>query len=134
MSDLSEKEISHLQEYPKPVRAIYARVRELVDERGFRSNVKKDYIAFRRSGRFNLIKMYFRQEYIHFYVLHDNYRYRDTGKVPMRDVEQKKARIASMVQSYEIEEPNEGHKHFYLIVDNADHMDELRAFMQPVLS
>ena len=52
----------------------------------------------------------------------------------MRDVEQKKARIASMVQSYEIEVPNKGHDYFYLVVDNADHMDELQAYMKPVLS
>ena len=142
MNNLSEKEISHLQEYPEPLRAVYQRVRSHASENGLQPHVTKEYIAFTKNGKAstkngksNLVKMYFRKKgYAHFYVCDDKYRYWYADRVPMRDVEQKEARIASVVKSCGIEYPNRGHDYFYLIVNEDGDMDELRDYMKPVLS
>ena len=136
MTNLSEQEISHLQAYPEPLRAVYKRVRSHARENGLQPHVTKGYISFTKHGRNALIRMYFFQSSIHFYVCHDNYRYYNSAKERVRGFEQNRARIEDIVKSYKIKEPNRGrsHKHFYLMVDSTEHMDELQALMQPVLS
>ena len=134
MSDLSEQENSHLQEYPEHLRAVYRRVRWYARKNGLSPRVRKEYINFIKNGREILIRMHFYQSSIHFYVRHDNYRYYDRAKVRLRDFEQKRSRIEDIVKSYTVRKPNRGHKHFYLMVDSTEHMDEVQALMQPVLS
>lgn len=130
MSDFSKEEISHLQEYPKPLRAIYGRVKEYVGERGLRPHTTTNCIVFTKNGGSNLIEMYFRKKgYIHFYVLDDDYKYFHDGENGDRH-----AQLRSMVASYQVISPNRGHRHFYLIVNEDGDMDELWDYMKPVLS
>lgn len=126
--DLLEKEEVHLRKCSQDARATYEKIKAVLLENGLEQRVVGAYIGFWNNGKL-CVSMYSCQTYFHFYVLHDDYKYfhdRDNGA--------RHAQLKSMVATYEVEQPNKGHNYFYLIVDNTDHMDELLAYMNPVLS
>ena len=125
---LPETEEEHLRVCSPSTRETYAKIKAMFLENGLEQRVVGAYIGFWINGR-RRVKMFPRRDYFHVYVLHDDYKYFHDG-----DNGDRHAQLKSVVTPYQVMSPNEGHDHFYLILDNADYMDALRAYIQPVLS
>ena len=132
-SHSTKTEEEHLRVCSPSTRETYEKIKEMLLANGLDQRIVGSYIGFRTKDGL-AVSIYILKKFLSVYVHHENYRYRDGSQEKLPDVEQKKARIEGMVKSYRVEEPNRGHFYFYLRVTDADHMDELLAYMNPVLS
>ena len=127
-SRLPATEEEHLRVCSPSTRETYEKIKAMLLENGLGQRVVGNYIGFWINGR-RRVKMFPRKDYFHVYVLHDDYKYFHDG-----DNGDRHAQLKSKVTSYQVMSPNKEHKHFYLVVNDADHIDELRTYIQPVLS
>ena len=127
-SDSPATEEEHLRGCSPSARETYEKVKSMLVKNGLKQRVVGRYIGFWANDR-RRVTIFPRQNYFHFYVLHDDYKYFHD-----RSNEARHTQLEFIAAPYEVAQPNTSHDHFYLIVDNANYMDALRAYIQPVLS
>ena len=136
-SRLPTTEEEHLRVCSPATRETYEKVKSMLLESVLEQNVVGSYIGFKDHNKRVRVSIYPRQKYLSFYVLHDDYKYFRDGENSDRCAQlnrDRHAQLKSMMTSYEVVSPNEGHYYFYLNVNEDGDMDELRAYIQPVLS
>ena len=140
MSVLSEQEKIQerifLQGYSPSLQDAYKRIKKLLLNNDMEKHVKNTCVFFRfrdkemrRNGTINHVTIYFEDGFLKFFVRHDDYRFCRDGRDLSNIAGRKNELRGRLGYRVDIDRTQE---HFYVAVPNADHVDELMAYIERI--